>query len=110
MPKTKFAPAKDGFHFTNYFINVIANVPGVGALQTAGRCGGMAYCSLDHFNAGLQLPQFKGSDFGSQGVPPDGHPLADYIYQRQLDSFFTLSAIKLITWTLAPDVGNFLVK
>jgi len=110
MPKTKFTPAKDGFHFANYFINQIANVPGVGALQTAGRCGGMSYCALDHFNAGIALPPFKGSDFGSKGVPPDGHPLADYIYQRQLDSFFTLSAVKLITYTLASDAGNFLIK
>ncbi len=110
MPKTHFSPSKNGFLFANYFINTIANVPGVGTLQTAGRCGGMAYCALDHFAAGLTLPQFRGTDFGAKGVPSDGTALADYIYQRQIDSFLTLSAIKLITWTLAPDAGNFLTK
>lgn len=110
MPKTQFSPAKDGFQFANYFVNQIADVPGVGKLQTAGRCGGMAYGALDHYAAGLSLPAFKGSDFGDKGVPPDDHPLAQYIYQRQLDSFFTLSAVKFFTWSLAPDGGSFLLR
>ncbi len=109
MPKVNFSPARDGFQFGNYFVNQIANVPGIGKLQTAGRCGGMSYCVLDHYVAGRPVPGFKASDFGDKGVPPDGHPLADYIYQRQLDSFFTLSAVKFVTWSLAPDSGNFLV-
>jgi len=110
MPKVDFSPAKHGFQFANYFVNQIADVPGIGKLQTAGRCGGMSYCALDHYVAKQPLPAFKASDFGDKGVPPDGHPLADYIYQRQLDSFLTLSAVKFITWSLAPDAGNFLVR
>lgn len=110
MPKVDFSPARDGFQFANYFANQIADIPGIGKLQTAGRCGGMAYCALDHYAARRPLPKFKPSDFSDTGVPPDGHPLADYIYQRQLDSFFTLSAVKFITWTLAPDAGNFFVR
>ncbi|MDW8352215.1 MAG: hypothetical protein RML99_09930 [Anaerolineae bacterium] len=110
MPKVDFSPARDGFQFANYFVNQIADIPGIGKLQTAGRCGGMSYCVLDHYFARRPLPNFKPSDFGDAGVPPDGHPLADYIYQRQLDSFFTLSAVKFVTWTLAPDVGNFIVR
>lgn len=110
MPKTKFSPTENGFQFANYFVNQIADVPGIGKVQTAGRCGGMSYCALDHYAAGQRLPGFKPSDFGDKGVPPDGHPLADYIYQRQLDSFFTLSAIKFVTWSLAPDADNFLMR
>jgi hypothetical protein len=110
MPKTQFSPKENGFHFANYFVNVIANVPGVGTVQTAGRCGGMSFCTLDHLAAGLALPAFQGADFGQKGVPPDGHPLADYIYQRQLDSFFVVSAVKFVAWSLAPDAANFLSK
>ncbi len=110
MPKVDFSPARDGFLFGNYFVNQIADIPGIGKLQSAGRCGGMSYCALDHYAARRPLPRFKPSDFGDRGVPPDGHPLADYIYQRQLDSFLTLSAIKFITWTLAPDAGNFFMR
>ncbi len=110
MPKVDFSPARDGFQFGNYFVNQIADIPGVGKLQSAGRCGGMSYCVLDHYAARQPVPGFKPSDFGDKGVPPDGHPLADYIYRRQLDSFLTLSAIKFITWTLAPDASNFLVR
>jgi len=110
MPRVDFSPAKHGFQFANYFVNQIADVPGIGKLQTAGRCGGMSYCALDHYMARQPLPAFKASDFGDKGVPPDGHPLADYIYQRQLDSFLTLSAVKFITWSLSPDAGNFLVR
>lgn len=110
MPKVDFLPARDGFLFGNYFVNQIADIPGIGKLQSAGRCGGMSYCALDHYAAQQPLPRFKPNDFGDKGVPPDGHPLADYIYQRQLDSFLTLSAIKFITWTLAPDTSNFFVR
>lgn len=110
MPKTQFAPATNGYRFANYFVNVIAKVPGVGTVQTAGRCGGMAFSALDHYGAGLTLPQFRPVDLGKTGVPPDGHPLADYIYRRQLDSFFVLSAAKFVTWSLAPDDSNFLTK
>jgi hypothetical protein len=70
----------------------------------------MAFCALDHFSGGLTMPQFRGADFGQKGVPPDGHPLADYIYQRQLDSFMVLSAAKFVTWSLAPDAPNFISK
>lgn len=110
MPKTAFNPAQNGYHFANYFVNVIADVPGVGKLQTGGRCGGMAFSALDHFFFNLSLPAFTPADFAPAQVPPDTHPLSKYIYDRQLDSFFTLTAPKFVVWSLAPDEPTFFSK
>ncbi len=110
MPKTAFTPAQNGYHFANYFVNVIADVPGVGKLQTGGRCGGMAFSALDHFFFNLALPAFTSADFAPALVPPDSHPLSQYIYRRQIDSFFTLTATKFVVWSLAPDGPSFFSK
>lgn len=110
MPKTAFTPAQNGYHFANYFVNVIADVPGVGKLQTGGRCGGMAFSALDHYFFNLSLPAFTSADFAPELVPPDTHPLSQYIYRRQLDSFFTLTAAKFVVWTLATDEPTFFSK
>ncbi len=101
MTKANFDPKTHGFHFANYFINQIATLPGIGQISTAGRCGGMAYTALDHYFAHLPMPTLTSADFAKTGqVPPDGHPLSDYIYKRQIDSFMVLSAAKFVTWTL----------
>ena len=111
MPKTNFTAQKDGFHFSNYFVNVIANLPGIGQISTYGRCGGMSYLALDHYFARLRMPQLRTQDFAqTDGVPPDGHPLADHLYQRQLDSFMTLSAVKFVAWSLASDKSGWFSK
>lgn len=110
MPTTAFTPAQHGYHFANYFVNVIADVPGVGKLQTSGRCGGMAFSALDHFFFNLKLPPFTPADFAPARVPPDDHPLARYIYNRQIDSFLTLTAAKFVLWSLAPDGPSFFSK
>ena len=111
MPKTSFTAQRDGFHFGNYFVNVIANLPGVGQISTYGRCGGMSYLALDHYFARMPMPQVRTRDFGqTHGVPADGHPLADYLYQRQLDSFMTLSAVKFVAWSLASDKPSWFSK
>ena len=111
MPKTNFTAQRDGFHFGNYFVNVIANLPGVGQISTYGRCGGMSYLALDHYFARMPMPYVHTRDFGqTHGVPPDGHPLADYLYQRQLDSFMTLSAVKFVAWSLASDKPSWFNK
>lgn len=110
MPKTLFSPAKHGFHFANYFENVILEDSPFGRIATRGRCGGMAFTALDHFHAGLPLPNFSQEQLRPALVPPDAHPLSKYIYKRQLDSFFMLSAVKYITWSLSPDDAGFLVK
>ncbi len=101
---TRFRPQEHGFHFANNFVNVAAtlNLPGINQkIVTRGRCGGMAYASLDYFNARMSIPTHVAADFGAAGVPPDGTPLADYIYQRLFDTFVVPSAAKFVTFTLA---------
>jgi hypothetical protein len=111
MPKANFAPEKQGFRFINYFTNVIASLPGIGQISTYGRCGGMCYTILDHMAAHMPLPNLGAVDFAeTDGVPPDGHPLADYIYQRQLDSFMVLSAVKFLSWTVSKDGDSWFSK
>jgi hypothetical protein len=110
MPKTTFKPEQHGYHFANFFENVILEESPMGKIATRGRCGGMAFSALDHFYSGLQLPKFTSEQLAPKGVPPDSHPLAKYIYRRQLDSFFVLSGLKYITWSLSPDSAGFLVK
>jgi hypothetical protein len=111
MPKTKFSPAVDGFHFANRFVNDLGNIPGIGPVTTSGRCGGMCFAALDYYNARVAIPPFRESDFASSnGVPPDGNPLADYIYKRQIDSFLVLSATKLVVFALAPDGPTFFLR
>jgi hypothetical protein len=104
MPKADFVPERDGFHFANEFVNVIAKVPGYGTLETGGRCGGMAYAALDYwFNGRLPIP-------ADAALPHDGTLMADYIYKRQLETYLVPSAINFITWTLAGDGENFFHK
>jgi hypothetical protein len=104
MPKADFVPERDGFHFANEFVNVIAKFPGYGTLETAGRCGGMAYAALDYwFNGRLPVP-------AGAALPRDGTLLADYIYKRLLDTYLVPSAINFITWTLAGDEETFFHK
>ncbi len=104
MPKTDFVPERDGFHFANEFVNVIAKVPGYGTIETGGRCGGMAYAALDYWFSGrLPIPS-------DATLPHDGTLMADYIYERQLETYLVPSAINFITWTLAGDGENFFHK
>jgi hypothetical protein len=110
MPKTTFSPAQNGFFFANAFENVIVEDSPIGRIATRGRCGGMAFAALDHFYSGAQLPRFATSQLPENGVPPDNHPLARYIYARQMDSFMVLSAAKYVTWSLSPDNAGFLLK
>lgn len=86
MVKTNFVPSRDGFHFPNKFTN---NVKIIGSLSvtTYGRCGGMAWASLDYYTRGVPTPTCNGADFGTAQVPTDGTPLADYIYTRLMDTF-----------------------
>ncbi|HEX4982070.1 MAG TPA: hypothetical protein VFV63_10245 [Ilumatobacteraceae bacterium] len=103
MPTTTFNPAVHGFRFDNRFRNVIATLPGVPKLRTSGRCGGMAYASLDYFSQHRAAPTVV--PVPPARVPPDGHPLADYLLRRQLESFDNDSALRFISWTLFPDEG-----
>ena len=104
MPKADFEPGRDGFHYPNAFVNVIAKLPGFGTIETGGRCGGMAYAALDYwFNGRLPIP-------AAQALPADGTIMADYVYRRLFDTYQVPSAINFITWTLAGDGENFFHK
>lgn len=104
MPKVNFSPKDHGFHFNNRFVNNVVNLPFSGQIQTRGRCGGMAYAALDYYNAGLPIPRYTAEDFlNSGGIPPDKHWLADYIYNRLINSFLVPSARCFVTWTLHSD-------
>ncbi len=101
MPTTTFDPAIHGFRFGNRFVNVVVSLPGVPKMRTKGRCGGMAYAALDYFTLLRAAPKFAPEP--PARVPPDGHPLADYLLRRQLDSFHNDSALRFVTWTVFPD-------
>jgi hypothetical protein len=103
MGRTGFTPQQHGFHFDNDFVNNVANLPGFGNIQTRGRCGGMAYAALDFYFAGIPVPS-------DTTLPPDGSPLADYIYRRLMDSFVTPSAVQFVSWTLHADHGTWFFK
>ena len=111
MSKTNFIPQVNGFHFGNHFVNNILQLPVYGQITSLGRCGGMSYAALDFYNTHRSVPPSTDQDFASTGsVPPDGTPLADYIYRRQLDSFLVPSAVKFITWSVTPDGSSFLLR
>jgi hypothetical protein len=85
---TDFTPTRNGFHFPNAFVNPVITIPGVGAINTYGLCGGMSFASLDYYHAQLPIPTHTAADFpGSASVPPVGSRLRQYIFDRQLNSF-----------------------
>jgi len=105
-----FDPATHGFAFPNAFVDTFATLPGGRKIQTAGRCGGMAYAALDYWHAHAPVPRWTSSLWAPSQVPPDGHWLADTIRKRLYDSFLTVSATHFVTWTLAPDDGAGVVR
>jgi hypothetical protein len=104
-----FDPALHGFAFPNRFVDVLVSV-GAFQLTTAGRCGGMAYLALDHWNAGRPVPPWPGTLWAPGHVPPDGHWLADDIRGRLFDSFRTGTAAKFVTWTQSSDNATWVSK
>jgi hypothetical protein len=54
---TGFVPSVHGFRFPNQFRNFF------GAIETYGRCNGMAWHALDYFNAGRPVPAITDVDF-----------------------------------------------
>lgn len=92
MMKTDFTPMKHGFHFGNHFVDVMLKTP-FGKIKTRGRCGGMAFASLDFYYSKIAVPEY-------------GSALGDYIYRRSVNSIFTLSAFKFLSWTVARDDCN----
>jgi hypothetical protein len=109
MPMTAFDPMIHGFRFPNRFLNSVARLPNGATIRTSGRCGGMAFASLDIFHDGKQAPTDDWSAF-PRGVPPDGTPLADYLFRRLMNSFIEASAVRFLAWTLLPDERTFIFK
>lgn len=102
MPKLNFRPARDGFHFSNRFENVI--LQGTPAkFSTSGLCGGMAMSALDYWRAGTPVPTHRGEDFGSAQVPADPSRLRSYIYDRQMHSLLT--GMAMTRWVVMPWFG-----
>jgi hypothetical protein len=87
---TDFRPDRHGFNFSNAFVNNV-----IFDIKTKGRCGGMAYASLDYYFADRPIPTY------GPPHPPDEHPLAEYIYGRLFDSFTAPRAVNYPRWTLA---------
>ena len=104
---TGFNPSTHGFHFANNFINKIIDKTVFGHhfdFQTEGRCGGMAFASLDYYFNHMPIPSYTTNDFqSSNGVPPDGHPIANYIWKRLLDSYTFTNVKNFVSWTERPD-------
>lgn len=135
--RTNFNPVEHGFHFGNGFLNTIIDMripkgtPDIilnwikkqGAeivtksdkkdylqVHAKGRCGGMAFASLDYFYSNKIIPRCSKSELTEEGVPYDDHPLAKYIHKRLFDSFLKESAFRFVSWTLHDDDPNLLFK
>lgn len=92
---TTYVPEHYAFRFPNSFVNQVWSghiPPLIGRtyeIKTSGRCGGMAFASLDFFHLGTPVPALAPDDFSPAGAPPDGDPVGDYIFKRQLHSMLT---------------------
>ncbi|WP_315096139.1 MIR domain-containing protein [uncultured Cellulomonas sp.] len=105
-----FDPEAHGFAFPNAFVNEVLTLPNGAKITTAGRCGGMAYVSLDYFLAGQPAPRWRADLWAPSRVPPDSHWLARLFTQRLRDSFFTGSAAKFVTWSMHSDDETWVFK
>jgi hypothetical protein len=95
--RTGFDPRRHGFHFDNHFENKYELPFAVGkTITTYGRCGGMAYASLDFFLADEAIPT-------ESQAPADDTPLARYILRRLVDSWVNPSATRFVTWSTKND-------
>jgi hypothetical protein len=96
VPRAPFTASQHGFAFENAFVNHLINVPALGIdVTTLGRCGGMAYASLDYWNNRLGIPE-------SSSLPADGSLVGDYIYWRLVDSLVT-NGFKFFHFMRTPD-------
>jgi len=99
---TDFDPEKYAFRFPNRFTNEYDRWwhP---RIKTSGRCGGMCYAALDLHHAGQHAPSYTSAVFPGSDVPPDGHPLSDYINHRQWQSALMgrglLDGLRFVWWS-----------
>lgn len=110
MKRTNFKPKDHAFRFANRFVNKLLTFKRFGfwgktyEIATEGRCGGMAFAALDYYFENITVPDFTAKDFPDSDVPPDTHPLAKYIYSRQIDSMIkgrrgAKDGWKFLRWT-----------
>jgi len=98
--KLNLVPARDGYHFTNTFVNhPVGGTP----IQTYGLCGGMIMSALDYWRSGIPIPTHKPEDFGPDGVPAEGSRMRTYIYDRQMNSLLT--NMMFSRWVVMPWFG-----
>ena len=113
MAKTAFLPSLHGLRFPNAFVNVLV-IPPFGAITTGGRCGGMASRIAGLLQSSSSCPELyrpvadgswrqRYSSFSSSnGVPPDGTILADFILLRLMTTFAQYGYTALM-WNGASD-------
>lgn len=90
MKRTNYDPQKHAFRFENQFKNE-AKLFGLKSLkmETDGRCGGMAFASLDYY-------------FSNKPVPKTTNPnssLREYLLKRQIESFTIRDSWRFFRWT-----------
>jgi hypothetical protein len=96
MPRAPFTAQQHGFAFSNSFVNHVIRIDFLNIdVTTRGRCGGMAYASLDYWSNGLAVPE-------SSNLPEDGTLLGDYIYWRLIDSMVA-NGLKFFHFMRTPD-------
>ncbi|MDO1449780.1 RICIN domain-containing protein [Rhodocytophaga aerolata] len=100
MPKLRFIPSRDGFHFVNNFTNH------VGPITTYGLCGGMALAAFNYYRHSLPVPTHKQgvNDFGTlDDLPPEGGRLREYIFWQQMGSFASAAGFFFPSWPWLSD-------
>jgi hypothetical protein len=96
MIRTSFNPVQHGFKFPNNFVNNVITVPSLGIdVDTFGRCGGMAFASLDYWYHQLAIPQ-------DSSLPTDGTLVGTYLYDRLMESILA-NAFKHFHFMRTPD-------
>jgi hypothetical protein len=113
---TDFIPQKHGFKFSNGFVNVILDIPGM-YLATRGRCGGMAYTALDYYYARqpipsyTQVPECEGDKMSPHTYPLGAYRLVHSIFLRQLDTMVGMwpfgRALDFVFYTAISDYTLF---
>ncbi|MFO7916469.1 MAG: hypothetical protein R6V13_00100 [Anaerolineae bacterium] len=103
MASLRVCTAKEiGFRFPNHYDCSLSLIPPfVKSVTLApmvyGLCGGMCYAALDHYHAGLAVPD-------RTTVPRPGDALYRYLWKRQLDSFqLPTGPLRILGWMFRQD-------
>src|SRR5713226_5213674 len=78
-----------------------AAYPAVGPLPMYGMCGGMAYASLDHWQARMLLPRGASSNDQPTRGTPTSTAVRDFIWSRLIDSLVGGGVLqRTLEWSL----------